>query len=377
MKKIFILTGEPSGDKLASTVISKLKQKNTEIEYLSVGGSHLKSLGIKSIFELKEITYIAFTSVLLNIFKINKRINETVKKIIEFQPDILFSVDSPDFTLRVAEKVKKKNSNIKTIHFIAPKVWAWREARVKKMKKYLDHILLLFKFEKKYFDKEKLLNSFVGHPLLDEINKNNVKLDNIVDKKKKFISLFAGSRVSEINIHAPVLFKFIKKMNKKENSFEFIFHSIDRHKSYLLNLLKDQKITNVEVISDEKIKNEILKKSVFAVVKSGTVSLEVCKLNIPSIIIYKMNFINYFIAKLFLKIKFVNMLNIIKNKEIIPELIQRDCNPNEIFKSVYYFLKKPELIDKQLLDIKNTIQDLKSPSSSSDEAAKILLNYLT
>ena len=377
MKKVFILTGEPSGDKLASTVISQLKQKNTEIEYLSVGGSHLKSLGINSIFELKEITYIAFTSVLLNIFKINKRINETVKKIIEFQPDILFSVDSPDFTLRVAEKVKKKNSNIKTIHFIAPKVWAWREARVKKMKKYLDHILLLFKFEKKYFDKENLLNSFVGHPLLDEINKNNVKLDNIVDKKKKFISLFAGSRVSEINIHAPVLFKFIKKMNEKENSFEFIFHSIDRHKSYLLNLLKDQKITNVEVISDEKIKNEILKKSVFAVVKSGTVSLEVCKLNIPSIIIYKMNFINYFIAKLFLKIKFVNMLNIIKNKEIIPELIQRDCNPNEIFKSVYYFLKKPELIDKQLLDIKNTIQDLKSPSSSSDEAAKILLNYLT
>ena len=193
MKKIFILTGEPSGDKLASTVISKLKQKNTEIEYLSVGGSHLKSLGINSIFELKEITYIAFTSVLLNIFKINKRINETVKKIIEFQPDILFSVDSPDFTLRVAEKVKKKNSNIKTIHFIAPKVWAWREARVKKMKKYLDHILLLFKFEKKYFDKENLLNSFVGHPLLDEINKNNVKLDNIVDKKK---NLFLYLRVA-------------------------------------------------------------------------------------------------------------------------------------------------------------------------------------
>jgi len=376
MKKIFILTGEPSGDKLASTVISQLKQKNIEIEYLSVGGSHLKSLGIKSIFELKEITYIAFTSVLLNIFKIHKKINETVQKVIEFQPDILFSVDSPDFTLRVAEKVKKNNPNIKTIHFIAPKVWAWREARVKKMKKYLDHILLLFKFEKKYFDKENLLNSFVGHPLLDEISKNNVKLVNIVDNKKKVISLFAGSRISEINIHAPILFKFIKKMNDKENSFEFVFHSIDKHKNYLVNLLNDQKIVNAEVISDEKIKNEILKKSVFAVVKSGTVSLEVCRLSIPSVIIYKMNFINYFIAKLFLKIKFVNMLNIIKNKEIIPELIQKDCNSNEIFKSVYYFLKKPILIDKQLSDIKNTIQDLKSPSSSSDEAAKILLSYL-
>ena len=103
MKKIFILTGEPSGDKLASKVVYKLKQINSNIEYLSVGGTHLSSLDIKSIYDLKEITYIGFTSVLMNIFKIKKKINETVDKIIEFKPDILFSVDSPDFTLRVAE----------------------------------------------------------------------------------------------------------------------------------------------------------------------------------------------------------------------------------------------------------------------------------
>jgi len=376
MKKIFVLTGEPSGDKLAFTVISKLMKNNKDIEYLSVGGNHLKSLGIKSIYELKEITYIAFTSVLLNIFKIKKKIDETVNKIIEFQPDILFSVDSPDFTLRISKKVKKINPNIKTIHFIAPKVWAWREGRVKKMKKYLDHILLLFEFEKKYFDKENLLNTFVGHPLLDYETKSNIKLDNILDDKKKYISLFAGSRESEIKIHAPILFKFIKKMNNKKNDFSFVFHSTEKYKNYFVKLLKIQNIPNVEVISDDKIKNEILKKSVFAVVKSGTVSLEVCKLNIPSIIIYKMNFINYFIAKLFLKIKFANMLNIINNKEIIPELIQGDCNSDEIYKSVYYFLKKPELVEKQLSDIKSTISNLKSSSSSSDEVSKILLNYL-
>ncbi len=376
MKKIFILTGEPSGDKLAFTVISKLMKNNKDIEYLSVGGTHLNSLGIKSIYELKEITYIAFTSVLLNIFKIKRKINETVNKIIEFQPDILFSVDSPDFTLRIAKKVKKINPNIKTIHFIAPKVWAWREGRVKKMKKYLDHILLLFEFEKKFFDKENLLNTFVGHPLLDNETKSNIKLDNILDDKKKYISLFAGSRESEIKIHAPILFKFIKKMNNKKNDFSFVFHSTEKYKSYFVKLLNMQNIPNVEVISDDKIKNEILKKSVFAVVKSGTVSLEVCKLNIPSIIIYKMNFINYFVAKLFLKIKFANMLNIINNKEIIPELIQGDCNSEEIYKSVYYFLKNPELVEKQLSDVKSTISNLKSSSSSSDEVSKILLNYL-
>mgnify|MGYP001317102182 CR=1 FL=1 len=194
--------------------------------------------------------------------------------------------------------------------------------------------------------------------------------------KKKYISLFAGSRESEIKIHAPILFEFIKKMNVKEENLNFIFHSTEKYKTYLLNLLNKQNISNVEVISNEDIKGEVLKKSIFAVVKSGTVSLEVCKQNIPSIIIYRMNFVNYFLAKLFLKIKFVNMLNIINNKEIIPELIQRDCNSEEIFKSVYYYLKKPELMQKQLSEIKSIINEIKSPTSSTEEASKILINYL-
>ena len=376
MKKVFVLTGEPSGDKLASTVISKLKQIKPDVEYLCVGGSHLNSLGIKSIFDLKEITYIAFTSVLLNIFKIRSRINKAVDEIIKFNPDILFSVDSPDFSLRVSKIVKNKNPKIKTIHFIAPKVWAWREGRVKKMKQFLDHILLLFKFEKKYFDKENLLNTFVGHPLLDSEIESNIKLDNLISNKKNIISLFAGSRESEIKIHAPILFKFIKKMNNKNNDFNFFFLSTNKFKNYLFDLLKKENIPNVEIIADEKIKNEILKKSIFAIVKSGTVSLEVCKLNVPSIIIYKMNFINYFLAKFLLNIKFANMINIINNKEIIPELIQKDCNPDEIFRSVYYLLKKPELIENQLSNVKLTIDDLKSSSSSSEEASKVLLSYL-
>jgi lipid-A-disaccharide synthase len=377
MKKVFVLTGEPSGDKLASTVISKLKQIKPDVEYLCVGGSHLNSLGIKSIFDLKEITYIAFTSVLLNIFKIRSRINKTVDEIIKFNPEILFSVDSPDFSLRVSKIVKNKNPKIKTIHFIAPKVWAWREGRVKKMKQFLDHILLLFKFEKKYFDKENILNTFVGHPLLGSEIESNIKLDNLTSNKKNIISLFAGSRESEIKIHAPILFKFIKKMNNKNKDFNFFFHSTNKYKNYLFDLLKKENIPNVEIIADEKIKNEILKKSIFAIVKSGTVSLEVCKLNVPSLIIYKMNFINYFLAKFLLNIKFANMINIINNKEIIPELIQKDCNPDEIFRSVYYLLKKPELIENQLLNVKLTIDDLKSSSSSSEEASKVLLSYLT
>ena len=134
MKKIFIVTGESSGDRLASKVINNLNKLNPNIEYLSVGGENLKKLGIKSIYDLKEITYLGFTNVIFNIFKIKKKINETVEAIENFQPDILFTVDSPDFTLRVAEKVKKNNPNVKTIHYVAPQVWIWRESRVKKIK---------------------------------------------------------------------------------------------------------------------------------------------------------------------------------------------------------------------------------------------------
>ena len=376
MKKIFILTGEPSGDKLASTVIKKLRKKNSDIEYLSVGGSHLNSLGIKSIYDLKEITYIGFTSVILNLFKIRNKINETVKQIIEFNPDILFSVDSPDFTLRVAEKVKSINPNIKTIHYVAPQVWVWREGRVKKFKKFLDHILLLFDFEKKYFDKENIPNTFVGHPLLEQDLKDKIDLSNIISNDKKIISLFSGSRSSEVNLLLPILIDFINMMNTKFDNFTFVFHATDENKNFINEKINKVNLNNVEVISDENIKKQILNKSTFAVSKSGTVSLEICNAKVPSIIIYKMNFLNFLIVKMLVKIKFANIINIINNKEIIPELIQKECNAKEIYNLVVYFLKNPELMKKQINDYEKTLTQIRSKTSSSDEASSVLTKFL-
>ena len=376
MKKIFILTGEPSGDKLASTVISKLKQTNPGIEYLSVGGYHLTSLGIKTIFDLKEITYLGFTSVLLNIFKIRNRINKTVDEIIKFNPDILFSVDSPDFTLRVAEKVKKINIKIKTVHYVAPQVWIWRESRVKNFKKFVDHMLLLFNFEKKYFDKENILNTFVGHPLLEQNKNSKIDLSSLINKDKKIISLFAGSRNSETNVLLPILCDFIKLMNKKFNDYSFVFHATDANKMLIVDFIKNYSLNNSQVISNENIKSQILSNSVFAVAKSGTVSLEICNANIPSIIIYKINMINYLIMKSLVKVKFANIINIINNKEVIPELLQSECNGKEIFNSVTYFLSHPELIKSQLENIKKTLKNIKSETASTDKVSTILSQYL-
>ena len=376
MKKIFILTGEPSGDKLASTVISKLKINNPNIEYLSVGGTHIKKLGIKSIFDLKEITYLGFTSVLFNIFKIRKKINKTVDEIIKFNPDILFSVDSPDFTLRVAEKVKNINNNIKIIHYVAPQVWVWRKNRVKKIKKFIDHILLLFNFEKKYFDEENIKNTFVGHPLIEKKDNVITSLDNLISKDKKIISLFPGSRKSETSVLLPILLNFIKLMNKKKLDHLFVFHATDENKEFIINKVKKTNLDNIDIISDEDIKDQVLSNSIFAVSKSGTISLQISSANIPSIIIYKLGFINFMIFKLLVNVRFANIINIINDKEVIPELLQKECNAEEIYKTVTYFLKNPELIEKQLVDCKKTLEGIKSKSSSSSEAALILNNYL-
>ena len=376
MKRIFILTGEPSGDKLASTVISKLKIENADIEYLSVGGTHLKKLGIESIFDLKDITYLGFTSVLLNIFKIKNKINKTVDEIIKFNPDLLFSVDSPDFTLRVAERVKKFNNKIKTIHYVAPQVWVWRKNRVKKIKKYIDHMLLLFNFEKKYFDEENIKNTFVGHPLIEKNDNIKTTLDNLISKNKKIISLFPGSRKSETNVLLPILLDFIKLMNKKNIDYLFVFHATDENRDFIINKIRNSNLENADVVSDENTKNQVLSKSIFAVSKSGTVSLQISNANIPSIIIYKLSFINFMIFRLLVNVKFANIINIINDKEIIPELLQKECNANEIYKTVTYFLKKPELIEKQLIQCRITLEGIKSKSSSSSEAASILSNYL-
>jgi len=375
MKKIFVLTGEPSGDKLASKVIAQLKNSRSDIKYLSVGGEHLKTLGIKSIYDLKEVTYLGFTKVLLNIFKIKSKINKTVKEILKFKPDILFSIDSPDFTLRVAKKVKKKDPNIKTIHFVAPQVWVWREHRVKHLKSFLDHVLLLFPFEKKYFDKEDIQSTFIGHPLLEEQNKSKVDISQIIKENKKIFSVYPGSRLSEINVLTPILFEFIKKMNIKYKDLFFVFHSTTEHVQLIQNLLLNEGFKNCGAICDEKIKSHILKSSMFAVAKSGTISLEICNAKIPSIIIYKMGMINFFIVKMLVKVKFANIINIAASEEIIPELLQSNCNSTNIYNTVDKLLSDKQALEKQITKSQEIINNFKTEKSSGI-ACSVIENYL-
>ena len=333
-------------------------------------------MGIKSIYELKEITYLGFTNVILNIFKIRNKINETVKAISNYKPDILFTVDSPDFTLRVAEKVKKLNPNIKTIHFVAPQVWVWREGRIKKIKKFIDHILLLFSFEKVYFEKENMSCEFVGHPLLQKNDRVKIDINQLIGKNKALISVFAGSRKSEISVLMPILLDFIKLMNDKYTDMTFIFHSTKEYSKLMQSFINQTNLSNCEIISDDKIKSYILQKSIFAVAKSGTVSLEICNAKIPSIILYKMGFINFLIIKALIKTKYANIINFVADKEIIPELLQSKCNAKNIFKKVSSYLENPSDMSEQVKKVQEVLDRLKVSGNPTELASAFLNKFL-
>jgi len=343
-KKIFIITGESSGDKIGSLVIKKLKEKNLDIQFLAIGGENIKSEKIECIFDIKDIAYMGFIDVLKNIFSIKAKINLTVKKILEFNPDVIFSIDSPDFSFRILNEVKNINNKIKKIHLVAPQVWAWRENRKKKLYKFIDHLLLLFHFEKKYFDGF-IRNSFVGHPFFDF---SVFKISKLENKDKKYFTLCPGSRNSELKTFMPIFVEVIKKINLKYN---FIFHipSSEINKNFINDYLKKSKIDNFIITTDEKEKNFYIKDSILTISKSGTITLDICKNQCPLIVVYKTSWLNYLIIKPFVKTKYGNILNIIAQKEIIPELIQDKCNADEIYKLAKEFVEN-DLLRKNLVD---------------------------
>jgi lipid-A-disaccharide synthase len=344
LKKIFIITGESSGDKIGSLVIKKLKEKNLDIHFLAIGGENIKSKKIECIFDIKDIAYMGFIDVLKNIFSIKAKINLTVKKILEFNPDVIFSIDSPDFSFRILNKVKNANKKIKTIHLVAPQVWAWRENRKKKLYKFIDHLLLLFPFEKKYFEGF-VRNSFVGHPFFDF---SVFKINKSENKDTKYFTLCPGSRNSELKTFMPIFVEVIKKINLNNN---FLFHipTSENNKNFINDFMQKSKIDNFIITTNEKEKNFYIKDSILTISKSGTITLDICKNQCPIIVVYKTSWLNYLLIKPFVKTKYGNILNIIAQKEIIPELIQDKCNADEIYKLAKEFIEN-DLLRKNLVD---------------------------
>ena len=357
-KKIFIITGEASGDKLASEIVSYFDKKKYSI--LAIGSEKLKSKNIKLLFNSSSIAFMGIKDVLINFFYIIKKINFTLNSILKFKPNVIFSIDAPDFSFRIEKKIKKKFPNIKIVHLVAPTIWAWRESRAKSFRKFIDHMLLLFPFEVPIFNKWKIKNTFVGHPFFE---------NKIVYKKfflpnnKKFITLCPGSRISEIKLFMPIFTKLMHDINMKFNN-NYIFHfpvpknRVQLIKSYLPNKLEF-------VLSDyEDKKNFYIKNSILSVAKSGTISLDICKNKCPLITIYKTSIINYYLIKPLVKVKYGNIINIAANKEIIPELIQNDCSAEKILSLVCNFIENNKIRKKNVKDYSKVLNTFKKANSN-------------
>jgi len=366
-KKIFIITGESSGDVLAYKVIKNLDFKKYKIS--GIIGENLKKLKIKKCFNNSDITFFGIKDVLVNIFFIKKKINDTVNYIEKLNPDIVFSVDSPDFVFRVINKIKKnKKTKPRFLHYVAPTVWAWRENRLLNIKKYIDKIYLLFDFEKKYFKKFKIKHLFVGHPFFENLKFKEI---NISKKSQNLITFCPGSRKSELNYFLPI---FKKIMSKLGSSYTFHIGTTEDNYFYLKNYFKNLKL-NIIINFETNKKEKFYKKSILCIAKSGTISLDLCKSQSGIITIYKFSLLNYFLIKPFVKVKFINIINIMANKKIIPELIQSDCTAEKILDKIYFYLKNKNQITQMISNYNNILKRI-SNKSTSKVISKDIKSYL-
>ncbi len=363
-KKIFICCTEQSGENIVFNICKKLKKYDFTID--GVGGNISEQFFKKKYYDISIFKSLGLFEIIFSIPKYLKIINNLTNKILINNYDLVICVDSPDFNYQLAKKLKKNNFKNNIIQIVAPTVWAWRKGRAKKFAKVFDEIFTLFNFEKKYFEKEGLKTTFIGHPI-SIINNNKT---NEAEEKKNIIAFLPGSRENEIN-KLLVYFKILHDHLLKENYTKFkIFiptlpHLIDK----IMKLTKDWKIK--PIISDNPDVIENLYKNVFiSITCSGTASLEISKRLIPQIILYKLNFLTYFIFSFFIKIRFANILNILNNKMIIKEVVNKQLTKKNLLIAFDILLNDKEFRDIQIYNVKKSLSEIQSFDNPYDICEK-------
>lgn len=315
-KKIYIIAGEDSGDKIGGFLIQRLKEAGAQINI--IGGKNMESQGLKSLFDIKQISVMGFLEILPKLPKMFSLLKMAENDITQKKPDVLVTIDSPGFNLQIAKRIKKKLPNTKLVHYVAPTVWAYKEKRALKFAKYYNLMLLLLDFEKPYFDKVGLKSVFVGHPIWEKEDETKAL------PRQNIIAFMLGSRVGEVKKHLKIFLPLLKKLKAALPNYSFYVLATENTKDLLKGI-------DINVVVDENEKLEVIKKSHLAIVKSGTGTLEFIKQKTPIIVFYKMNPISVFLLKKLLKIKYVNLVNILANKMLIPELIQQNATADNIF----------------------------------------------
>ena len=322
--KYYIIAGEASGDLYGSRLITELKSLDNNAEIRFWGGDKMVLSGGTIVKHIRDLAFMGFYEVIKNIDKIFSNISFCKKDILAFNPDKIIYIDYPGFNLRICDWAKKKGFS--NYYYISPQIWAWKEGRIKKIKRNVDKLYVIFPFEKKYYNEKHNIDTFYfGHPLIEAISSYNINKnffsENNIPYNKPIIAFLPGSRIQEIKTILPIFLSIISNYP----NYNFIIAGVNNVDPNIYNL---GSYSNLFIVYNKTY--DLLTNSFAAIVTSGTASLECSLFKIPQIVCYKTSHLSYFIGKLFVKLKYISLVNIILEKGIVKELIQDNLNKKSL-----------------------------------------------
>lgn len=370
--KIYTIAGEASGDLHGANLMKALLVENPNIDFRFWGGDLMQDVAGKPVKHIKELAFMGFVEVLMNLKTILTNIKFCKKDILAFKPDAIVLIDYPGFNLRIAEWAKAQN--IRVYYYISPQVWAWKQSRVHKIKRFVDEMFVILPFEKDFYKKFDFEVEYVGHPLLDAIEQYKEKEFSPKEFREKWnlgdkpvIAILPGSRKQEVNVKLPIMLNALKGMDQ----YEFIIAaapSLDE--AFYAPLISG---SNMRIIHNATY--DILGISEAALVTSGTATLETALLNVPEVVCYKGSPISYVIAKNLIKIKYISLVNLIMDREVVVELIQSECNEKRIREELNLIIEGGSK-RKAVLESYHDLREILGGGGASKKVARSLLKTI-
>jgi lipid-A-disaccharide synthase len=334
MPTLFIIAGEPSGDALGAKLANALCAADPSLVFQGIAGERMQAAGIPTLFPMEELSLMGFAEILPHIPRLLRRIKETVEAIEKSQPDLVITIDSPGFTFRVAKSLRERGYKGKLLHYVAPTVWAYKPERAAKIAKLFDHLMVLLPFEPPYFEKEGLTTHFVGHPIIEEIqgsetegqafgNEHNIPDDALV------LTVMAGSRKGEVKRLLPVIEETMKRLRATFPNLHIVLPTVKSVEQEVREAVARWNMS-ATVVEGAKARASALSISRAALVKSGTVTLEVALAKVPMVLMYKVHPITAWLLRRMLTISTAGLVNLLVGDKLIPEYIQEDCTPDKL-----------------------------------------------
>lgn len=379
--KVFIIAGEESGDKLGEGLILSLRKQNPDIEIRGIGGNGMSAAGMgQSLFPMDHLSVMGIAEVLPRIPKFLSLIAKTVQAIQVFDPDVVLTVDAPDFSFRVQKKIRKLGVRAKQFHYVAPTVWAWRSGRAAKVKQFLDGMICLFPFEPIYFEREGLHSVAVGHPMVSsgliDGNGTRFRQAHSIPVKQKVLGLFCGSRASEVRGIAPLLIDVAKRVKETHPDLLCVVPTLPKWKDELQEMFSSAGCDAV-ITGDIAEKWDAFHAPDVAIAVSGTVALEIALAGVPHIVVYKMNKWTWEILRRVVKTKFVHLGNVLLGHLVYPEFLQDNATVEKISSAIDTLLSS-EIECKIQEESSRKILYLLEPNpneKAADRAAAFIRSY--